>query len=91
MANTTAAQKDIRKNARRRNRNRLVKAKTRTVVKRAIAAIDDGEKNAAEEIRQAQTELDSAAAKGIIHKNTAARKKSRLIKHLRKSTAATAK
>ncbi len=88
MANTTAAKKDIRKNARRRQRNRLVKAKTRTVVKRAISAIEDGEANAAAEIRQAQIELDSAAAKGIIHKNAAARKKSRLVKRLRQATAA---
>jgi small subunit ribosomal protein S20 len=88
LANTSAAQKDIRKNAKRRTRNRLVKAKTRTVVKHAVAAIDDGEKNAVDVIRQAQVELDSAASKGIIHKNTAARKKSRLVKHLRQTAAA---
>lgn len=87
MANTASAQKEIRKNARRRTRNRLVKAKTRTVVKRAINAIDDGEANAADQIRQAQVELDSAVTKGIIHKNAAARKKSRLVKRLRKTTA----
>lgn len=82
MANTSAAQKDIRKNARRRQRNRLVKARTRTVVKRAAHAIEDGESNAAAEYRLAQIELDSAASKGIIHKNAAARKKSRLAKRL---------
>ena len=86
MANTASAQKEIRKNVRRRARNRLVKAKTRTVVKNAVGAIDDGEKNAADIVRQAQVELDSAATKGIIHKNTAARKKSRLVKHLRAAT-----
>ncbi len=88
MANTAAAQKDIRKNAKRRQRNRLVKAKTRTVVKRADRAIKTGDPNAAAVIRQAQIELDSAATKGIIHKNAAARKKSRLVKQLRKTTAA---
>lgn len=88
MANTSAAKKDIRKNAKRRTRNRLVKAKTRTVVKRALGAIDDGDQDAAAQIRQAQVELDSAASKGIIHKNTAARKKSRLVKHLRQTLAA---
>lgn len=82
MANTTAAQKDIRKNARRRARNRLVKVKTRTVVKRALGAIEDGEADAAAQVRQAQVELDSAASKGVIHRNTAARKKSRLMKRL---------
>jgi small subunit ribosomal protein S20 len=88
LANTASAQKDIRKNARRRTRNRLVKAKTRTVSRRAIRAIENGEANAADEIRQAQIELDSAAAKGIILKNAAARKKSRLVKRLRQATAA---
>ncbi len=88
MANTASAQKEIRKNVRRRTRNRLVKAKTRTVTRRAIRAIENGEANAVDEIRQAQVELDSAAAKGIIHKNAAARKKSRLIKRLRQAAAA---
>ena len=87
LANTASAQKEIRKNARRRARNRLVKAKTRTVTKNAVVAIDDGETNAPDLVRQAQVELDSAVTKGIIHKNTAARKKSRLVKHLRAATA----
>lgn len=86
MANTSSAQKDIRKNARRRTRNRLVKVKTRSIVKRAVGAIEDGEADAAAQVRQAQIELDSAASKGIIHKNLAARKKSRLMKSLRKAT-----
>lgn len=88
MANTASAQKEIRKNSRRRSRNRLVKAKTRTVVKRATAAIEDGEPNALDEIRQAQIELDSAVSKGILHKNNAARKKSRLVKRQRAAAAA---
>ncbi|MBI4675886.1 MAG: 30S ribosomal protein S20 [Chloroflexi bacterium] len=88
MANTSAAKKEIRKNARRRQRNRLVKAKTRTVVKKAVRAIETGDANVEAEIRHAQTELDAAAQKGIIHKNAAARKKSRLIKHLRQARAA---
>jgi small subunit ribosomal protein S20 len=83
LANTDAAKKEIRKNLRRRQRNRLVRAKTRTVTKRAIRAIEDGDSSAQAEIRQAQIELDSAAAKGVIHKNAAARKKSRLAKRLR--------
>lgn len=86
MANTSAAQKEIRKSARRRQRNRLVKAKTRTVSKKATQAIDAGDKNAANMVRQAQIELDSAAQKGIIHKNAAARKKSRLAKRLNAAT-----
>lgn len=88
MANTKSAQKEIRKNARRRVRNRLVRAKTRTVTKKAIQAIEDGEPNAPELIRAAQRELDAAASKGIIHKNAAARKKSRLVRRLRAQTKA---
>lgn len=82
MANTSAAQKEIRKNTRRRQRNRLVKAKTRTVSKKATQAIAAGDKNAAALVRDAQIELDAAAQKGIIHKNAAARKKSRLARRL---------
>ena len=87
MANIDSARKEIRKTARRRVRNRLVRAKTRTVVKRALGAIEDGEKTAADEVRNAQVELDSAAKKGIIHKNSAARRKSRLVKRLKAQTA----
>jgi len=86
LANTTAAKKDIRKNARRRQRNRLVKVKTRTVVKHAVSAVDAGDADAATLVRQAQIELDSAASKGIIHKNAAARKKSRLAKRMQKAS-----
>lgn len=87
LANTSAAQKEIRKSARRRQRNRLVKAKTRTVTKKATQAIAAGDPNAADVVRQAQIELDSAAQKGIIHKNAAARKKSRLAKRQRAAQA----
>lgn len=90
LANTTSAKKDIRKNARRRQRNRLVKVKTRTVYKRAVTAIEDGDADAAAQVRQAQVELDSAASKGVIHKNAAARKKSRLARRLHKASASKA-
>src|SRR5581483_10806962 len=89
LANTKSAQKEIRKNARRRARNRLVRARTRTVTKRAIAAIEEGAQNLEAELRNAQRELDSAARKGIIHKNAAARRKSRLIRRLRAKTQST--
>jgi small subunit ribosomal protein S20 len=82
LANTASAQKEIRKTARRRQRNRLVKAKTRTVTKKATQAIAAGDKDAGALVREAQIELDAAAQKGIIHKNAAARKKSRLARRL---------
>ena len=87
LANTASAQKEIRKNARRRVRNRLVRAKTRTVSKRAVHAIEAGDANAADQVRIAQRELDAAAQKGIIHRNAASRHKSRLMKRLNAETA----
>ena len=83
MANTSSALKEIRKNARRRQRNRLVRSAARTRIKRAVAAIEEGDQAASEEqVRLAVRALDKAAQKGIIHKNNAARRKSRLAKRL---------
>jgi len=82
LANTKSALKEIRKNARRRMRNRLVRARTRTLVKRAVRAIEAGDPNTEAELRQAFSALDKAAQKGVIHKNAAARRKARLAKRL---------
>jgi small subunit ribosomal protein S20 len=87
LANTASAQKEIRKNARRRTRNRLVRAKTRTVTRRAVRAIEAGETTAADEVRNAQRELDAAAQKGVIHRNAAARRKSRLMRRMNREAA----
>jgi small subunit ribosomal protein S20 len=57
-------------------------------VKRAITAAENGEENAAESATAAVKRLDKAASKGIIHKNAAARRKSRLQKRINKATAA---
>ena len=85
MANTKSALKEIRKNEKRRVRNRLVRGRARTFLKRAVRAIDSGADDATEEIRAAVRALDKAAAKGIIHKNNAARRKARLMKRLKTS------
>jgi small subunit ribosomal protein S20 len=82
LANTQSALKEIRKSLRRRTRNRLSRSKARTFAKRAVSAVEAGEANAESEIRAAMRELDKAAAKGILHKNNAARRKSRLMKKL---------
>ena len=83
MANTKSAKKRILQNEKRRLRNREVMSRTRTYVKRAHIAIDEKDLPASEEaVRQAISELDRAAAKGVIHKNNAARRKSRLMVHL---------
>jgi small subunit ribosomal protein S20 len=78
MANIKSQKKRILTNAKANERNKAVRAELRTRVKSAEAAGDvDGEAT-----RAAIARIDRAAAKGVIHKNTAARKKSRLIKQL---------
>jgi small subunit ribosomal protein S20 len=83
LANIKSAIKRNKQNEKRRLRNRYFAGRARTFVKKARQAIDAGE---LEEARQATTQaveaLDRAAVKGIIHKNNAARRKSRLMKQL---------
>ena len=81
VANIKSQIKRNRQNEKRRLRNRAVRSELRTREKVAIAAVGtDGE---AEALKQTIKRIDKAAAKGVIHKNTAARKKSRLIASLR--------
>jgi small subunit ribosomal protein S20 len=81
MANTPQAKKRIRRNTRRAeiNGNRI--GRIRTYVKKVEAALVAGDKEAAvAAIAQAQPELARGVAKGVLHKNTASRKFSRLSK-----------
>lgn len=83
MANIKSAIKRNRQNEKRRQLNRIFRGSTRTQVKNAKVAIVSGDKEkAAAEVKEAIQKLDRAAAKGIVHKNNAARRKSRLMKHL---------
>jgi small subunit ribosomal protein S20 len=83
MANHKSAIKRIRQTEKRRVYNRVVRSRARTFVKRARAAQDGSDQNAAvEATRQAIIELDKAASKGVIHKRNAARRKSRLMLQL---------
>lgn len=83
MANHKSAIKRIRTNERKRVRNRIYRSRTRTQVKRAQVAIQNQTiEEAIEETRNAISMLDKSADKGIIHKNNAARRKSRLMKRL---------
>ena len=83
MANIKSQIKRNKQNEKRRLRNRFFSGRARTVVKRARLAIEAGEKDSAVEATMvAISALDKAAEKGIIHKNNAARRKSRLMKHL---------
>lgn len=81
MANSKSAEKRIRVAERRRLRNRPFRSAARTFVKKAELAIASGDKTAAEQaVLAATSTLDRVAAKGVIHKNNAARRKSRLMK-----------
>ncbi len=83
MANIKSAIKRNRQNEKRRLHNRLYRGSTRTQIKKARLAISSGDQeNAVIEVNEAIRKLDRAASKGIIHKNNAARRKSRLMKHL---------
>ena len=82
MANTKSAIKTARQSERRRQRNRTVRSKLRSAVKLGRTAL--GEKSAAarESVSEAIRTLDKAVSKGVIHRNTAARKKSALARRL---------
>ena len=81
MANIQSAIKRMRQNEKRRLQNRMVRSRMRTFVKKADALIASGSKEeAADAVRVALSEIDKAAQKGIIHRNNAARRKSRLAK-----------
>ncbi len=83
MANTKSAIKRMRQNDKRRLRNRYYKAQARTLVKKARAAMDEGELDPARlATLNAIKELDKAAEKKILHRNNAARRKGRLMKRL---------
>ena len=84
LANTKSAQKQVRQNERLRARNRWFESRARTFIKKTQKAIDAGDVDAARlAFHDAQSALDTAAEKGIIHKNNAARRKSRLAKRLK--------
>ena len=79
MANTPSARKRIRQTERRTERNQARKSRMRTFVKKVETAIAGGDKTAAAAaLRAAQPEMQRAAGKGVVHKNTIARKISRL-------------
>lgn len=83
MANTPQAKKRIRRNDRRAEVNGARIGRIRTYVKKLEAAIAAGDKKGAEDaIRTVQPEMARGVAKGVLHKNTASRKFSRLTKRV---------
>jgi small subunit ribosomal protein S20 len=91
LANIKSAIKRIRSSARRRERNRYYRSTTRTYIKKTHRFIEQGNLEEAQATaRQAIRYLDKAAEKGIIHKNNAARRKSRLMRLLNRVLASEA-
>ena len=83
MANTPQAKKRIRRNDRRAEINGARVSRIRTFIKQVETALASGNKAQAEEaIRRVQPELARGVAKGVVHKNTAARKFSRLTRRI---------
>lgn len=81
MANSKSARKRIRQNETNRERNRAARSRLRTAVRRLRSEVAEGNKEAAEELLPSTLGLvDATAQKGVIHKNAAARTKSRLSK-----------
>jgi small subunit ribosomal protein S20 len=85
MAHSLSAKKRVRQKAKRRLINRARKSEVKTVIKSLEAAVGSGsKKTAAEQYKIVVRKLDKVAAKGTIHKNRAARLKSRLARKLAK-------
>jgi small subunit ribosomal protein S20 len=83
VANHKSALKRIRSSEKRRQRNRVVRSRTRTEIKKARVAMESGDlKNAVQATREAIRQLDKAETKGVLHRNNVARRKSRLMKRL---------
>ncbi|GHD86659.1 MULTISPECIES: 30S ribosomal protein S20 [Kocuria] len=85
MANIKSQKKRILTNEKARLRNNSYKSELKTLIRKVDAAVESGNKEAATEtLRNASRKLDKAVSKGVLHKNTAANKKSGLAKKVAK-------
>ena len=82
MANIKSQIKRNRQNLRRQQRNKAVRSEIKTRIKNAERITEEGGDGGDEALRLAVKRIDKAAAKGIIHKNQAANRKSRLMRRL---------
>src|SRR5215217_3654931 len=90
MANIKSQIKRNKTNEKRRLRNKAARSEIKTRVKVALTAAAETPEEAADALRVAIKRLDKAAAKGIIHKNQAANRKSRLMRRIARQTSASA-
>lgn len=82
MANIKSQIKRNKQNEKKRLQNRVTRGSTRAALYKARTAVVENQDNSEEAVMKAIAALDKAAQKGVIHKNNAARKKSRLMKKL---------
>jgi small subunit ribosomal protein S20 len=87
MANIKSQIKRNKQNEKRRLRNKAARSEIKTRIKTAVADVEAGVETGADALRVAVKRLDKAAAKGIIHKNQAANRKSALMRRLARVTA----
>jgi small subunit ribosomal protein S20 len=88
VANIKSQIKRNKTNEKRRLRNKSVRSELRTRVKAAVTTAETGADESAEALRLAVKRIDKAAAAGVIHKNQASRRKSRLVKRVAALTSA---
>ncbi|HET9610469.1 MAG TPA: 30S ribosomal protein S20 [Acidimicrobiales bacterium] len=86
MANIKSQIKRNKQNLVRHERNKAVRSEVKSRAKSAVAAAEAGADDADERLRMAIKRLDMAAAKGVIHRNAAARRKSRLVARVRQAS-----
>lgn len=83
MANIESQIKRNRQNERRRHRNKSIRSEVKTRMRRALEAAEAGDAQRARElVRLAQSRIDAAVSKGVLHANTAARRKTRLARQV---------
>lgn len=82
MANIKSSKKRVKVIAAKSERNKAINTALKTDIKKANIALDTNAENKAEAVRVALRAIDKATAKGILHQNTAARKKSSLARKL---------
>ena len=83
MANIKSSIKDIERNRKRRMRNRAIKSRVRTYIRKCREAVESGDKQLAmEAYKAAQSQIDRAVSKGVLKRNTGSRYKSRLAARL---------
>jgi len=87
VANIKSQIKRNRQNDKRHERNKAVKSELKTRARSAVTAAEAGADDTEARVRMAIKRLDKAAAKGVIHKNQAARRKSRLLARVSEASA----